>query len=103
MENNPLHDDNFYLGHIQEAINSIKEYLGDIDYDSFCKNGMIIDAVVRKIEIVGEASNNLSADFKKSHPQIPLWLHHSSLSPLRFKPARLYFLSSSQCSSQPSD
>lgn len=71
MKNNPLHNDEFYLGHIKDAINSIKEYLGNIDYVLFCENNMLIDALVRQIEIIGEASNNLSADFRKSHPQIP--------------------------------
>jgi len=71
MQNNPLHKDEFYLGHINDAINSIKEYLGDTGYASFCENRMLIDAVVRQIEIIGEASNNLSDDFRKSHPQIP--------------------------------
>lgn len=71
MVNNPLHDDNFYLGHIQDSINSIKEFLGDMDYETFAKNKMAIDATVREIEIIGEASNNLSDNFKKSHPQIP--------------------------------
>lgn len=71
MTNKPLHDDNFYLGHIKDSINSIKEYLGTIDYDEFCQNKMMVSAVVREIEIVGEASNNLSDNFRKAHPQIP--------------------------------
>lgn len=71
MANKPLHDDNFYLGHIRDAINSVDKYLGNIDYDSFCQNSMLIDAVVRQIEIIGEASNNLSDKFKNSHSQIP--------------------------------
>jgi uncharacterized protein with HEPN domain len=70
MANKPLHDDNFYLGHIKDAINSVNEYLSDMDYDSFCQNKLVIDAVIRQIEIIGEASNNLSDNFKNSHPQM---------------------------------
>lgn len=71
MKNNPLHKDEFYLGHINDAINSIKQFMGNIDYESFCKNKMMVNAVIREIEIIGEASNNLSDAFKKAHPQIP--------------------------------
>ena len=71
MENNPLHDDNFYLGHIRDAINSINEYLGDMNYDSFSQNKMVVSATVREIEIIGEASNNLNKQFRDAHPDIP--------------------------------
>ena len=61
-----------YLSHIQEAIESIEEYLENVTYHKFTSSKMIIDAVVRELEIVGEASNNLSDEFRKKHPEI-LW------------------------------
>jgi len=30
---------------------------------------MVVDAVVRQLEIIGEAANNLSSDFRESHPR----------------------------------
>ncbi|MCK6462683.1 MAG: DUF86 domain-containing protein [Candidatus Pacebacteria bacterium] len=63
--------DNVYLQHILEAIESINEYLRGLDYESLLKDKKTIDAVVRELEIIGEAANNLSDDFKKKHPEIP--------------------------------
>lgn len=60
-----------FLKHMIEAINKIEKYLKDCDYENFCKNDLIIDAVARELEIIGEASSNVSADFKKQHISIP--------------------------------
>ncbi len=66
-----MKEDNFYLLHILEAIKSIEEYLGESDFDSFSKDKKTIDAVVRELEIIGEASNNLSEKFRTDNSQIP--------------------------------
>jgi uncharacterized protein with HEPN domain len=65
-----MRNDKTYLAHIREAIKSIEEYLKGINYDGFVANKMIIDAVVREMEIIGEASNNLSEEFRESYPDI---------------------------------
>lgn len=59
-----------YLTHIRDAIDTIEEYLEVVSYEEFTSNKMIIDAVVRELEIIGEASNNLSAAFRERHPDI---------------------------------
>lgn len=66
-----MKDDNAYLEHILEAINSIESYLSNLDYETFKNNKMAIDAVVRELEIIGEASNNLSEKFKRYNPEMP--------------------------------
>lgn len=48
----------------------IEEYLEVVSYEEFTSNKMIIDAVVRELEIIGEASNNLSEEFRERHPDI---------------------------------
>lgn len=63
--------DNAYLRHILEAIKSIEEYLKGFGYQAFLKDKKTIDAVVRELEIIGEASNNLSDEFKNSQTEIP--------------------------------
>lgn len=63
--------DNAYLQHILGAIESIEEYLKGFDYQAFLKDKKTIDAVVRELEIIGEASNNLSDEFKNNQPKIP--------------------------------
>ncbi len=53
-----------YLLHIIEAIEKVEKYIGSIDFDGFCKNDMMIDAVIRELEIIGEAARNLSDSFQ---------------------------------------
>lgn len=66
-----MKSDTTYLEHILEAINVIESYLGSSDYETFKNNKMTVDAVVRRLEIIGEASNNLSEKFKKDNPEMP--------------------------------
>jgi uncharacterized protein with HEPN domain len=61
-----MKNDRIYLIHIHEAIDSIEKYLEGISYKQFTSNKMILDAVVRELEIIGEASNNLSEEFAGS-------------------------------------
>ena len=63
--------DGVYLRHILEAIESIEEYLKDFNYEAFLKDKKTIDAVVRELGIIGEASSNLSQKFKDEYPAIP--------------------------------
>ncbi|MFX0114719.1 MAG: DUF86 domain-containing protein [Candidatus Hodarchaeota archaeon] len=60
-----------YLKHIRDAIAKIAKYLGDISYDSFLENDLVQDAVIRQIEIMGEATKRLSQEIRTSHPFIP--------------------------------
>jgi uncharacterized protein with HEPN domain len=61
-----------YLAHIREAIENIEEYLKGASYEQFESSKMMIDAVVRELEIIGEASNNLSDEFRRQHSDM-LW------------------------------
>jgi len=65
-----MRNDRAYLTHIRDAIDTIEEYLEVVSYEEFTSNKMIIDAVVRELEIIGEASNNLSEAFRERHPDI---------------------------------
>lgn len=67
-----MKNDTIYLEHILEAITKIENYLGILDYEMFKNNNMVIDAVVRELEIIGEASNNLSEKFKQSNSEVSL-------------------------------
>ena len=60
-----------YLRHVLEAIQTIEEYLDGFNYETFLKDKKTVDATVRELEIIGEASNNLSQKFKDSNPEIP--------------------------------
>ena len=48
-----------YLGHILKAIERIERYTDYMDELVFLGNELVQDAVIRNIEIIGEASNNI--------------------------------------------
>jgi len=48
-----------YLQHISQAISRINHYLEDCDEITFLSNELLQDAVVRNLEVVGEASHNI--------------------------------------------
>ena len=65
-----MRNDKTYLAHIRDAIETIEEYIQDVTYEQFASSKMIIDAVIRELEIIGEASNNVSPQFKQENPKI---------------------------------
>jgi len=60
-----------FVEDILEAMDKIERYIKDLTYDAFLKNEMVIDAVIRNLEIIGEASRNIPDDFREKHPDIP--------------------------------
>ena len=60
-----------FLSDINEAIKRIEKYTKKVGYSSFAKNTKTQDAVVRNIEIVGEAAKSISDNTKKESQQIP--------------------------------
>lgn len=65
-----------YLSHIQQAIDRIQRYTDDMVEVSFLQNELVQDAVIRNIEIIGEAASNImkcDPEFTKNHDDIP-WL-----------------------------
>src|SRR3989344_9351687 len=66
-----MKDNSVYLNHILEAIAKIEKYIKGFDYDSFESDDKTIDAVVRELEIVGEAAKHVSDSLKDEHPEIP--------------------------------
>ncbi|QKZ13260.1 DUF86 domain-containing protein [Spirosoma sp. KUDC1026] len=53
-----------------EAINAIQQYVTDVDYQTFLTNGMIRDAVVRNVQVLGEAANRVPKVFREQHSTI---------------------------------
>ena len=63
-----------YLQHILEAIARIQRYIDDIDEITFLDNELIQDAVIRNLEIIGEASRNINKhhpEYSEKHANIP--------------------------------
>lgn len=64
-----------YLEHVLQAIDRIARYTKGMDEMAFLANEMAQDAVVRNIEIIGEASHNIEdhyPEFAAAHPELPL-------------------------------
>ncbi len=64
-----------YLAHMLEAIERINRYTENIDELAFLHNELVQDAVIRNLEILGEASNNIQkhySEFATQHPELPL-------------------------------
>jgi uncharacterized protein with HEPN domain len=60
-----------YLQDMQDCIIKILKYINGYDYERFSKDDKTIDAVVRNIEIIGEASKHLSKEIKNMDSNIP--------------------------------
>lgn len=63
-----------YLAHVIEAIDRINEYIGDMDKTAFFASRLVVDAVIRNVEVIGEASNKVRKhhrSFADSHPEVP--------------------------------
>ena len=64
-------DYRLYLEDILRAAQSIEEYLlGVRSFDNFCADKMRVDAVLRNLEIVGEASKRVPSEIKEKYPAV---------------------------------
>ncbi|MEX0981338.1 MAG: HepT-like ribonuclease domain-containing protein [Bacteroidales bacterium] len=53
-----------YLEDMYESMRRIEEYLGDIDLNEFKMTYIVVDAVTRNFEIIGEASKKIPTDIQ---------------------------------------
>lgn len=60
-----------YLKHINDAIDKIKEFTEGVSFDDFSSNDMLQSAVIRKLEIIGEATKNISNETKNKYNEVP--------------------------------
>lgn len=67
----PSRDWKFRLEDILNSIEKIEEYLADQTLESFIQNTLIVDAVIRNFEIIGEASVHLPDSVKSHYPHVP--------------------------------
>ncbi|MFC1682100.1 DUF86 domain-containing protein [Nanoarchaeota archaeon] len=66
-----MKDDLIFIKHILESINAIEEFSKDIDKKELKSNRLKQSAIVREIEIIGEATKNISDSLKDKYPEIP--------------------------------
>ncbi|MBU0560586.1 MAG: DUF86 domain-containing protein [Bacteroidetes bacterium] len=59
------------LEDILDSIKKIEEFTNGLSYGDFEKNSLVTDAVVRNIEIIGEASKNIPTEIQQLFSDIP--------------------------------
>ncbi len=65
-----MKEDRVYLEHILEAVDRIQRYTSD-GRDAFLASSMIQDAVVRNLEVIGEAAKRITRELRDRHVEIP--------------------------------
>ncbi|CAD7848663.1 MAG: Protein of unknown function DUF86, BT0167 group [Olavius algarvensis Delta 4 endosymbiont] len=61
----------FRIDDIIEAINKIERYIYGLDFEKWQKDEKTIDAVIRNIEVIGEAASHLPAEIQEQYKEIP--------------------------------
>ncbi|MFQ6135882.1 MAG: DUF86 domain-containing protein [Candidatus Hydrothermarchaeales archaeon] len=63
-------DPKIFIEHVLECIDRIEEYTEGITKDEFFDSAQLQDAVIRRIEIIGEAVKNIPAEIKDRYSDI---------------------------------
>lgn len=82
-----MRDNRAFINHILDEVNYIIKETKDLDYDSLMSNETLKRALIRSLEIIGEATKNLSKEFRDRHPNIE-W---KEMAGLRDKLIHYYF------------
>lgn len=60
-----------YLQDMLDSMNRIANYIQGESYDTFVNHQMLVDAVVRNLEIIGEAAGKVSDKLRERVPEVP--------------------------------
>lgn len=60
-----------YLQDILDAVDDVEVFVGDMSFEEFKKDRKTLNAVVRSIEIIGEASKKLPDSLKAKYKELP--------------------------------
>ena len=66
----PKRDYKLFISDIRDCTKRILEYTAGKTFEEFKGNQMLMDAVIRNLEIIGEATKNIPNKVKQKHPQI---------------------------------
>ena len=64
-------DNLVFIKHILESITDIESFIKNSSKDYFLKNKEKQSAIIRQIEIIGEAVKNLPNSFREKYPKVP--------------------------------
>lgn len=57
-----------FLNDILKSVRKIQKYTEGKVYDDFIENDLLVDGVIRNLEVIGEAVKNIPAGFRKKYP-----------------------------------
>jgi len=60
-----------FLRDILDSIDKIENFIEGLESDEFAEDNKTVYAVIRAIEIIGEATKNLPESLKKEHSEVP--------------------------------
>lgn len=60
-----------FIEDILESIEKVESYLEGLDYKKFITKSIVVDAVIRNLEIIGEASRNVPDSIRELYPSVP--------------------------------
>ena len=64
-------DVRLFLYDILECIEKIERYTKNLSFEDFVKNDMVVDAVIRNLEVIGEAVKNIPPEIRSKYPEVP--------------------------------
>lgn len=76
-----------YIRDILENMRDAEEFIRGMSYDQFAGDKRTVNAVLRSIEVVGEATKNVPDDIRSAYPQVP-W---KEMAGMRDKVVHFYF------------
>jgi len=59
-----------FLRDISKSTQKIQKYTKGKSYDAFMDNELLVDGVIRNLEVIGEAVKNIPMSFRKKYPSI---------------------------------
>ena len=66
-----MKDDRIYIEHILQSIEKIQSYISGKDQETFQNDSITQDAVVRQLEIIGEATKRISKELRNKNSEVP--------------------------------
>lgn len=64
-------EDRIRILHILDEASEACKYTDGLSFDEFLRDGKTARAVIRSIEVIGEAASKISTEFRQEHPNIP--------------------------------
>lgn len=60
-----------YLTDIVQAIDDVEEFIDGMDFPQFAADKRTLYAVIRSLEVLGEATKHIPSEYREKHPDVP--------------------------------